>query len=80
MARGVTYGCAAARRAYMRETLASNRVRKATKYPELESIARTIADATCVRINRECAGVASTMTYREQYTLERIIGILQERV
>jgi hypothetical protein len=50
------------------------------KYPELEMIARRLADDCSAAINRNTAGVVSEMPYRAQYTLERIIRILESRV
>lgn len=48
---------------------------------ELRDLARRIANATCCRINEDTAFLkVPDMPYREQFVLEELIKILQERV
>ena len=50
------------------------------KYPELNKIAREIADHTCQEINKRMKDINSEMPYRKQYVLEEVIKILRSKV
>ena len=51
-----------------------------TLYPELDVIARQVADRTAFDCNRSTQGIESEMPYRAKYVLERALLILQARV
>ena len=53
---------------------------KTEKYPELNQIARQVANETCKAINAAVPGVESKMPYKAQWVLEEVIEILQARV
>lgn len=50
------------------------------KYPELDKIAKKLAEEVAVKINESIEGVDSKMPYKAQYVLEEIIKDLQARV
>ena len=52
----------------------------ATAYPELDGIARTVANDVARDINRGVSSTLSKMPYKAQYVLEKTIEMLQERV
>lgn len=51
-----------------------------TRYPELKTIAESIADATIKAINAAVQRVESEMPYKAQWVLEETIKILESRV
>ena len=50
------------------------------KYPELDEIADKITIVTGIIIDRFVHDVQSSMPYKEQYVLEKVIQFLQARV
>ena len=58
----------------------SERTAASGKYPELDSIAKKIADDTARNINEATKGVKSEMPYKTQYVLEEAIKILEGMV
>lgn len=53
---------------------------KIKKYPELDRLAKDVADDTLRAINTKTGNVKSEMPYKSQYVLEEVIKILQDRV
>jgi len=60
--------------------IASKRTATSGEYPELDSIAKKIADDTARNINKATREVESEMPYKTQYVLEEIIKILEGMV
>jgi len=58
------------------------RINKETReqYPELDKIAKEIADSTIREINRRANNVTSEMPYKAQHILEEVIKYLQDKV
>ena len=55
-------------------------VNEASKYPELDKIAKDIAKLVGVEINKRTDNVKSEMPYKAQYVLEELIKILEKSV
>ncbi len=49
-------------------------------HPEFMELASKLADEITTRINAEAPKIKSIMPYKNQYTLELVIEILQDRV
>jgi len=60
--------------------IASKRTATSSKYPELDTIAKKIADDTARTINKAVKEVESEMPYKTQYVLEEAIKILEGMV
>lgn len=53
---------------------------KVSKYPELDEISKKISKKVIKMILEETKDVDSQMPYKNQYVLEELIKILQEKV
>lgn len=51
-----------------------------SNYLELDKLAMQIADKTSIEINKRTRNIKSNMMYKAQYTLEKVIEILESRV
>lgn len=50
------------------------------QYPELMQIVEILADEVSIKINQAALEVQTEMPYKEQWILEELIKVLQERV
>jgi len=60
--------------------VSSKRTATSSNYPELDNLARKIADDTARSINKAVKEVESEMPYKTQYVLEEAIKILEGMV
>lgn len=49
-------------------------------YPELIALSKELADKVCIEINEKAPKIDSEMPYKQQYVLENMISILEDRV
>lgn len=69
----------------MKDYLVANKIKvriaeSAERYPEFNDLVKEIANDVCAKINILAPQIKSDMPYKNQFTLEEVIKVLQERV